>query len=174
MEQRKILNRYLADNGLNASLPRERILEEFLKVRTHVSAQELTMLLRDKYPDVGQATVFRALKLFIEAGLANAIDFGDGTIRYEQSYARSHHDHLLCRTCGRIEEFYCREIEALQQAISRKYGFRLTGHRLELFGECSQCTGVNGRKVKTSISKKKVRKSGTPRKDNHEEAVKHR
>jgi len=141
MKELEILNVYLAENGLNRTVQRESILNEFLSTERHVTAQELAELVRGRHPNLGYVTVFRALKLFAEAGLAAATDFGDGTLRYEHCYAHTHHDHLICGVCGKTVEFCSHEIERLQEELSRKHGFQLVGHRMELFGKCPDCAG---------------------------------
>lgn len=79
------------------------------------------------------ATVYRTVRLFEEADILERHDFGDGRARYEES-ASEHHDHLIDVNSGKVIEFTSPEIEALQRDIAMKYGFRLVGHRLELYG----------------------------------------
>ena len=82
---------------------------------------------------ISLATVYRTLKLFDEAGILEKLEFGDGRARYEDAQ-RTHHDHLIDIETGQVIEFVDTEIEALQEKIAAKLGYRLTGHRLELFG----------------------------------------
>ncbi|MDH5531263.1 MAG: transcriptional repressor [Paracoccaceae bacterium] len=84
-------------------------------------------------PKISLATVYRTVKLFDEAGILDKLEFGDGRARYEDA-EREHHDHLIDLTTGAVIEFVDEEIEELQQRIARKLGYRLKGHRLELFG----------------------------------------
>ncbi|MCB2125319.1 MAG: Fur family transcriptional regulator [Paracoccaceae bacterium] len=84
-------------------------------------------------PKISLATVYRTVKLFDEAGILDKVEFGDGRARYEDA-ERAHHDHLIDLTTGAVIEFVDGEIEALQDKIARRLGYRLTGHRLELFG----------------------------------------
>lgn len=84
-------------------------------------------------PRISIATVYRTVKLFEEAGILDKLEFGDGRARYEDA-ERDHHDHLIDMTTGAVIEFVDAEIEALQQAIARKLGYELKGHRLELYG----------------------------------------
>ncbi|ADO43198.1 Fur family transcriptional regulator [Ketogulonicigenium vulgare] len=101
----------------------------------------------DDHPDVAElharavavdsrisiATVYRTVKLLEEAGILERHEFGDGRARYEDA-DRDHHDHLIDMHSGEVVEFIDPEIEALQEAIARKLGYRLVGHRLELYG----------------------------------------
>ncbi len=84
-------------------------------------------------PRISIATVYRTVKLFEEAGILERLEFGDGRARYEDAQ-RDHHDHLIDMTTGEVIEFCDPEIEALKEAIARRLGYRLKGHRLELFG----------------------------------------
>jgi Fur family ferric uptake transcriptional regulator len=84
-------------------------------------------------PRISIATVYRTLKLFEEAGILDRHDFRDGRARYEDG-SRDHHDHLIDLTTGEVIEFVDPEIEKLQEAIAARLGYRLKGHRLELYG----------------------------------------
>ena len=84
-------------------------------------------------PRISIATVYRTVRLFEEASILERHDFGDGRSRYEEA-TDEHHDHLIDIQSGRVIEFRSQEIEALQQQIAEQHGFRLVGHRLELFG----------------------------------------
>ena len=79
------------------------------------------------------ATVYRTVKLFEEAGILERVEFGDGRARYEDA-ERDHHDHLIDLNSGKVIEFLDPEIEALQEKIAQRLGYRLKGHKLELYG----------------------------------------
>lgn len=84
-------------------------------------------------PRISLATVYRTVKLFEEAGILEKVEFGDGRARYEDA-ERAHHDHLIDVTTGAVIEFIDPEIEALQEKIAAKLGYKLQGHKLELYG----------------------------------------
>ena len=84
-------------------------------------------------PRISIATVYRTVKLFEEANILERHDFGDGRARYEEA-AEEHHDHLIDMQSGKVLEFTNEEIERLQSEVARKLGYRLVGHRLELYG----------------------------------------
>ncbi len=84
-------------------------------------------------PRISIATVYRTVKLFEEAGILERLEFGDGRARYEDA-ERDHHDHLIDMNSGEVIEFVDAEIEALQDRIATKLGYKLIGHRLELYG----------------------------------------
>tara|TARA_Y100001935_G_scaffold211219_1_gene181427 strand:+ start:259 stop:627 length:369 start_codon:yes stop_codon:yes gene_type:complete len=79
------------------------------------------------------ATVYRTVKLFEEAGILDKLEFGDGRARYEDA-EREHHDHLIDINSGRVIEFMDSDIEKLQEKIAKKLGYKLMGHKLELYG----------------------------------------
>ena len=84
-------------------------------------------------PRISIATVYRTVKLFEEANIVDRHDFGDGRARYEES-GEVHHDHLIDMQSGKVLEFINEEIERLQAEVAKKLGYRLVGHRLELYG----------------------------------------
>ena len=84
-------------------------------------------------PNISIATVYRTVRLFEEAGILAKHDFGDGRARYEET-PDEHHDHLIDIQTGKVVEFHNGEIEELQRKIAEKAGYRLVGHRLELYG----------------------------------------
>lgn len=93
--------------------------------------------MRERAPHIGYTTVYRTMKLLVDAGLASERQFGDGASRYE--IAHEHHDHLVCLRCGKIVEFECSMIESTQLQIAERYGFRVLRHRHELYGHCGAC-----------------------------------
>jgi Fur family ferric uptake transcriptional regulator len=99
----------------------------------HPDVEELYRRAHAMDPHISIATVYRTVRLFEEAGIIERHDFRDGRSRYEET-PDSHHDHLIDMRSGRVIEFVEPEIEALQEAIARKLGFRLVDHRLELYG----------------------------------------
>lgn len=139
MKLKQCFRDYLAREGLKSTRQREIILEEFLKVSSHLSTEDLYLRLRKKHPHIGYATVHRTLKLFSESGIAAERQFGDGQTRYEVASDEEHHDHLICTRCNAIIEFEKPEIERLQDSVAREHGFVIEKHRLEIFGICPHC-----------------------------------
>ncbi|MFW7379050.1 MAG: Fur family transcriptional regulator [Oligoflexus sp.] len=130
------LNAYLAKENLKQSKQRNAIIELFLAMDDHVSAEDLHAYSRDQQLNTGLATIYRTLNLLKDAGLVEQKQFADGKAVFEVTQPNSHHDHLICVTCDRVIEFENDEIERLQEEIAKKYGLKLTHHRLDLFGEC--------------------------------------
>jgi Fur family ferric uptake transcriptional regulator len=130
---------HIEQAGLKHSRPRDAVVEAFLSCKGHISADELTAAVRRTAPRIGSTTVYRALKLLVDSGVAAMHQFGDGLARYERVLDDTHHDHLICVQCGTIVEFENPEIEELQAEVARRLGFEVTGHRLEITGRCSAC-----------------------------------
>ncbi len=99
----------------------------------HPDVEELHRRAHAVDPHISIATVYRTVRLFEEAGIIDRLDFRDGRSRYEE-HSDEHHDHLIDMKTGKVVEFVDEEIEALQEAIARKLGYRLVDHRLELYG----------------------------------------
>jgi len=137
--EKALFARYLQTHGLKNSQQRELILDTFLAMPPHLSAEELHRRVSATDPGIGLSTVYRTLRLFCDAGLAKQRHFLEGRACFEQAFGTRHHDHLICEGCGEILEFECPEIEELQVQMAEKRGYTLTRHRLELFGLCPAC-----------------------------------
>lgn len=143
-EERTVLERYLRERGLKMTTARDTVLEAFLLLESHVSVDAVFEAARRIDPGIGQATVFRAMKLFADVGLAREACRDDGARQYEHAWRHAHHDHLTCVDCGLVIEFVDPEIERAQEAVYRRYGFTSSGHRLELYGRCPDCSRAGG------------------------------
>jgi len=133
-----VLERHIRLRGLNRSSRRDLIVNVFLASNKHLSVDDLYGLVRKKAPGIGRTTVYRTLKLLESAGLAQALVL-QGETRFERELNRRHHDHFICNGCGSIFEFSSDEIEALQEEEARKIGFRIEGHKHQVFGTCAKC-----------------------------------
>ena len=100
--------------------------------------EQLYEAVQKRDSSVGQATVYRTLKVLVDSGLANSSRFGGNSALYESAITDDHHDHLICNECGLIIEFCDDEIEALQHAVAEKNGFVIRDHTMELYGECQR------------------------------------
>ena len=130
---------FLQDKNQHFTKQRALIFQEFLQAGTHLSVEELYGIVKKKEPSIGQVTVFRTLKLLEEAGIANPVNFGDRTVRYEISFKTKHHDHLVCVNCGKVIEVLDTKLEKRKEKICQKYNFSSSHHRLEIFGTCKGC-----------------------------------
>lgn len=136
----------LKSTGLKATLPRLKILEIFQKgAQRHMTAEDVFRVLLEERSDVGLATVYRVLTQFEQAGILDRSNFESGKAIYELNEG-THHDHLVCLDCGKVEEFIDPEIEKRQQAVATAKGFALQDHALSLYGHCTKtnCPNRNG------------------------------
>lgn len=135
---------YVVRQGLRWTAQRQALLEAFLSQGGHWTAEELhrgTPVGRK----TGFATVYRTLKHLVACGLAREVDLGDGKLHFERMRPNEHHDHLLCVDCGALVEFHNPRIEHLQEKVAGKYGYRITHHRLVLYGHCPRCRDQAGK-----------------------------
>ena len=124
--------------GLKVTLPRLKILELLESSQTrHMSAEDIYRRLLDSNEDIGLATVYRVLTQFEAAGLVSRHHFEDGMAVFEINHG-THHDHIVCLECGRVEEFMDSGIEERQTAVASKLGFEIRDHSMILYGKCQR------------------------------------
>ena len=129
----------LKSTGLKATLPRLKILEIVQKtVQRHLTAEDVYRLLLSEQSDIGLATVYRVLTQFEQAGILSRNHFEAGKAVYELREDQ-HHDHLVCVSCGSVEEFLDAEIERRQHNIATNLGWTLQDHAMSLYGLCPAC-----------------------------------
>ena len=138
-EEYRVLDDYLTKHGLKHSKQRVNVLRHFLDTSGHMTVDDLYRVIRRKNPRIGRTTIYRALKVFVAAQLAEAIELRDGLTRFEHKFLHAHHDHMICTECGTILEFLSPEIERLQDEIADAYGFLIESHRHQIFGRCQKC-----------------------------------
>jgi Fur family transcriptional regulator, ferric uptake regulator len=139
---KRTFQEHLERHGLRSTRQRAAILEVFLGSREHLTSEEIHERVARKHPEIGFSTVYRTLRLFVEANIASERHFRDGVARYE--VRQPHHDHLVCLGCGKIVEFERDAIEDLQEQVARAHGFQLVSHRHELYGTCPACSRSTG------------------------------
>ena len=122
------------EQGLRLTEQRRVVAHILEAADDHPDVEELYARANKLDAAISLATVYRTVKLFEDNGILDRHEFGDGRARYETA-DRTHHDHLINMETGEVIEFVDEEIEELQERIAAKLGFKLLGHRLELFGE---------------------------------------
>ncbi|MBZ7935158.1 MULTISPECIES: Fur family transcriptional regulator [Campylobacter] len=138
----------LRQGGLKYTKQREILLKTLYHSDTHHTPESLYMEIKQVEPDlnVGIATVYRTLNLLEEAEMVTSISFGSAGKKYELAN-KPHHDHMICKNCGKIIEFENSIIERQQALIAKEYNFKLTGHLMQLYGICDDCN----QKIKVKI-----------------------
>ncbi len=127
------LERLCAEKGLKMTDQRRVIARVLSESSDHPDVEQVYRRATKVDPRISIATVYRTVKLFEEANILERHDFGDGRARYEE-VPEEHHDHLIDVKSGQVIEFRNDEIEKLQRQVAAALGYRLVGHRLELYG----------------------------------------
>ena len=139
------LKKKLQDSSYKLTHQRKVVLEVFVdNPGTHLSAEEVHDILKQRSADIGLATVYRSLELLCdkEIGILQKIEFGDGCSRYELNLTEPNtqqHHHLICTKCKRVTEFSEDMLDALETDIMKKCGFKVTDHQVKFFGLCEEC-----------------------------------
>jgi len=121
------------ERGMKMTEQRRVIARVLSEASDHPDVEEVYRRSTQVDPRISIATVYRTVRLFEEADILARHDFGDGRARYEE-VQEDHHDHLIDVKTGTVIEFHSDEIEEMQREIAKRYGFKLVGHRLELYG----------------------------------------
>lgn len=121
------------EKGMKMTEQRRVIARVLSEATDHPDVEEVYRRATEVDPKISIATVYRTVRLLEEAEILERHDFGDGRARYEEA-SEDHHDHLIDINSGMVIEFQSEDIERLQQEIARRHGYRLVGHRLELYG----------------------------------------
>ncbi len=130
----------LKESGLKYTKQREIVLKILYHSDTHFTPEALYMEVKRREPslNVGIATVYRTLNLLEESGMVTSLSFGTAGKKFELAN-KPHHDHLICKNCGKIVEFENSIIERQQALIAKEHKFKLTGHLMQLYGVCEAC-----------------------------------
>ncbi len=127
------IEKLCVERGMRMTEQRRVVAQALSQSHDHPDVEELYRRASALDPHISIATVYRTVRLFEEAGVVEKHDFGDGRSRYEE-LTDDHHDHLIDTKTGKVIEFYDEELEKLKDAIAERLGFKLVGHKLELYG----------------------------------------
>jgi Fe2+ or Zn2+ uptake regulation protein len=133
------LKRALKKEGLRYTQQRQSVWDELCATNDHRDAEEIYLAIRQSGLNVSRATVYRTIDVLVKNNMARKLELGDGRARYEHKVNATHHDHLICIQCGKIEEFMDEIIESRQDDIVKKFGYKLVRHIHQLFIICSEC-----------------------------------
>ena len=130
----------LKESGLKYTRQREIVLNILYHSDTHFTPESLYMEIKRKEPNlnVGIATVYRTLNLLEDSQMVTSLSFGAAGKKFELAN-KPHHDHLICKNCGKIVEFENSIVERQQALIAKEHKFKLTGHLMQLYGICDAC-----------------------------------
>ena len=110
----------------------------------HMTAEDIYELVKEDYPEIGLATIYRTVQLLLEMQLVDRINLDDGCVRYEigetlDGTGKHHHHHLICKTCGKVLPFKDDLLDELERHIEEETGFHVLDHELKFYGQCSEC-----------------------------------
>jgi Fur family transcriptional regulator, ferric uptake regulator len=150
---RQKFEEFLATRGLRLTPERAAIVDEVFSSHRHFDGDELTARLVNRKGGVrvSRATIYRALRLMVEASLLRRVARPNGREVYEHDYGYPQHDHFICRNCGELIEFQNGTISELLEDVAADHGFRVSGHRLEVYGLCRNCSRPQRRHSKLDL-----------------------
>ena len=131
------LKRVLKKEGLRYTQQRQSVWDELCATNDHRDAEEIYLAIRQSGLNVSRATVYRTIDVLVKNKMARKLELGDGRARYEHKVNATHHDHLICIQCGKIEEFMDEVIESRQDEIVKKFGYKLVRHIHQFSFICS-------------------------------------
>lgn len=130
---------FLQQQGLKLTSEREALVREIFSIHYHFEADELLFKMKQNNTKISRATVYRTLELLVKSGLVRRVHLGEDHYHYEHVSGNSHHDHLICTTCGAVIEFHDEELERRQREICERKKFTPTFHNLQILGLCDAC-----------------------------------
>lgn len=136
----------LKEKGCKLTLQRRSVLDVLIKhCNEHLSTEEIYDKVKENYPEIGLATVYRTVQLFEEMGIVDRLNFDDGCSRFELSSEDTvhHHHHLICESCNRVFEVENDLLDEIEKEIERKYKFKIHDHNVMFYGICKDCEKKN-------------------------------
>lgn len=133
----------IAENNYKLTNQRKLVIDVLTQNKErHMNCDEIYDIVKDIDKNLGLATIYRSLKLFVQLGILTELNIGDGSIRYDlvdlNSNTHNHH-HLICKKCGKIIEVADDSLEAVENEIEKVYGFKIENHKCKFVGECKEC-----------------------------------
>ena len=132
----------LQQKGYKLTTQRRAVLDILMQNSgEHLSTEEIYSLVKEKFPEIGLATVYRTVQLFEELRIVNRLNFDDGCSRFELyvDNENHHHHHLICEKCNRVLEVENDLLEDIESEIERKYNFKVKNHKVTFYGHCQEC-----------------------------------
>ena len=131
---------FLQQAGQKLTSERAALVREIFSTHYHFEADELLFKMKGKSVKISRATVYRTLELLVKSGMVRRVHLGEDHYHYEHVTGNSHHDHLICTTCGSVIEFHDPELEQRQREVCARKRFTPTFHNLQILGVCDSCT----------------------------------
>lgn len=147
----------LKEKGLKVTNQRLLVLEVLADHRDkHMTAEDIYELVKEDYPEIGLATIYRTVQLLREMQLVDRINLDDGCLRYEISdmfdgETKHHHHHLICKTCGKVVPFEEDLLDELERLVEQETGFHVSDHELKFYGQCQECRKRQDNRTETHV-----------------------
>lgn len=127
----------LKESGVRITPQRHAILEFLIQTKVHPSADEIYKALEGKFPNMSVATVYNNLRVFKDAGLVKELTYGDASSRFD--FTTKEHYHAICEECGKIVDFFYPSLPDVESVVVEQTHFKVSGHRMEVYGVCPEC-----------------------------------
>lgn len=131
----------LKKTGVRITPQRHAILEYIINTMSHPTADEIYKALEGKFPNMSVATVYNNLRVFRQVGLVRELTYGDASSRFD--FITSKHYHVICTNCGKIVDFHYPGLDEVEHLASHVTGFKISHHRMEVYGLCPDCSDEN-------------------------------
>lgn len=136
LQASNIFREFLKNEKNRITPERFEVLDAVLEYEGHFGADDLYIIMKNQHSSVSRATVYKTLELLVQCELVSKRNFGDNMTRYECSFKRQNHDHLICMDCGRIVEFVNPKVKELPREITDELGFEIESYSFNLFARC--------------------------------------
>lgn len=149
------IKQQLQSQGYKLTPQREATVRVLLEnEEDHLSAEDVFMLVKEKAPEIGLATVYRTLELLSELHVVHKLNFGDGVARYDLrgDNTKHHHHHLICVQCGTMQEILEDWLGPLEERLLNEFQFQVVDHRLDFQGVCKNCQEKEREKSSSDLS----------------------
>ncbi|MGX4670295.1 peroxide-responsive transcriptional repressor PerR [Cerasibacillus sp. JNUCC 74] len=134
----------LKESGVRITPQRHAVLEYLLNSTIHPTADDIYKALEGKFPNMSVATVYNNLRVLREVGLVRELTYGDSSSRFDCN--TSDHYHIICNSCGKIVDFHYPSLDEVEALAEQVTGFKVSHHRMELYGVCEECQKTTEKK----------------------------
>ncbi len=145
----------LPQGGMRLTRQRRILLDLIDKTGEHLDAESLFHMAREKDPKLNRVTVYRTLKLLKEGGLVDELDLMHqaGEQHFYETRRKQEHAHVICLSCGKVEEFFGEPLKRLRRQVETQFGFQIVLARTEIGGYCAHCQALRARELELAAAR---------------------